>query len=95
MEQQKLPPFCQSCGMPLTKDELFGINADNSINTDYCIYCYKDGKFVQDCTMDEMIEHCAGLLDEVNKGMPKPLTSEEYIKLMKEKFPELKRWKNK
>ncbi|MBO6082186.1 MAG: zinc ribbon domain-containing protein, partial [Bacteroidales bacterium] len=36
--------FCQSCGMPLTKD-VFGTNADGSKNEDYCMYCYKDGKF--------------------------------------------------
>jgi len=48
--------FCQSCGMPLTEDVL-GTNADGSKNDDYCMYCYRDGKFLQDCTMDEMIEH--------------------------------------
>ena len=48
--------FCQSCGMPLT-DNVLGTNADGSKNEDYCMYCYKDGKFLQDCTMDEMIEH--------------------------------------
>ena len=47
--------FCQSYGMPLT-DEVLGTNADGSKNEDYCMYCYKDGKFLQDCTMDEMIE---------------------------------------
>ena len=36
--------FCQSCGMPLT-DEVLGTNADGSKNEDYCMYCYKDGKF--------------------------------------------------
>ena len=46
--------FCQSCGMPLT-DEILGTNADGSKNEDYCIYCYRDGKFLQDCTMEEMI----------------------------------------
>ena len=63
MEQR----FCQSCGMPLT-EELLGTNADGTRNEDYCIYCYKDGKFLQDCTMDEMIEHCAQFVGEVNKG---------------------------
>ena len=38
--------FCQSCGMPLTKDVL-GTNADGTKNEDYCMYCYKDGKFLQ------------------------------------------------
>ena len=48
-----------------------------SKNEDYCMYCYKDGKFLQDCTMDEMIEHCARFVDEVNKGLPQPITKED------------------
>ena len=80
MEQR----FCQSCGMPLT-DEVLGTNADGTKNEDYCMYCYKDGKFLQDCTMDEMIEHCAQFVDEVNKG--------QYIGQMKMYFPHLKRWR--
>ena len=59
MEQR----FCQSCGMPLTEDVL-GTNADGSKNEDYCMYCYRDGHFLQDCTMDEMIEHCAQLMEQ-------------------------------
>ena len=84
--------FCQSCGMPLT-DELLGTNTDGSKNEEYCIYCYKDGAFTSDCTMDEMIEFCAQFVDEVNKNMPKPLTKEEYKQMMREFFPTLKRWK--
>ena len=84
--------FCQSCGMPLT-DEILGTNADGSKNEDYCIYCYKDGKFTQDCTMDEMIEFCAQFVDEVNKNMPKPMTRDEYKDMMRQFFPTLKRWK--
>lgn len=84
--------FCQSCGMPLT-DELLGTNTDGSKNEEYCIYCYKDGAFTSDCTMDEMIEFCVQFVDEVNKNMPKPLTKEEYKQMMREFFPTLKRWK--
>ncbi|MBQ5971259.1 MAG: zinc ribbon domain-containing protein [Prevotella sp.] len=84
--------FCQSCGMPLT-DELLGTNTNGSKNEEYCIYCYKDGAFTSDCTMDEMIEFCAQFVDEVNKNMPKPLTKEEYKQMMREFFPTLKRWK--
>ena len=84
--------FCQSCGMPLT-DDILGTNADGSKNEDYCMYCYKDGKFLQDCTMDEMIEYCTQFLDEVNKQMPKPMTKEEYKQMMRGFFPMLKRWK--
>ena len=84
--------FCQSCGMPLT-DENLGTNADGSKNEDYCTYCYKDGKFTQDCTMDEMIDFCAQFVDEVNKSMPKPMTRDEYKDMMRQYFPMLKRWK--
>jgi hypothetical protein len=68
-------------------------NADGSTNFDYCQYCYKDGKFLQDCTMDEMIEHCAQFVDEVNKNMPQPMTKEEYKQMMQQYFPMLKRWR--
>ena len=90
MEQEM--KFCQSCGMPLN-DQMLGTNADGSKNEDYCIYCYKDGKFLQDCTMDEMIEFCSQFVDEVNKNMPKPMTKDEYKQMMRQYFPMLKRWK--
>ena len=89
----QLPQFCQSCGMPLTRIEDCGTNADGSTNFDYCQYCFKDGKFLQECTMDEMIEHCAQFVDEVNKNMPKPMTKEEYKQMMQAFFPMFKRWR--
>ena len=88
MEQK----FCQSCGMPLT-EEVLGTNADGTKNEDYCMYCYKDGKFLQNCTMEEMIEHCAQFVNAVNEGLEKPITKEEYIGMMKTYFPQLKRWR--
>ena len=91
----QLPQFCQSCGMPLTKVEDCGTNADGSTNFDYCCYCFKDGNFLMDCTMDQMIEFCSQFLDEVNKNMPAPMTREQYIDMMKGYFPMLKRWKRK
>ena len=89
----QLPQFCQSCGMPLTHKEDCGTNADGTVNYDYCQYCYKEGRFLQDCTMDQMIEHCAQFLDEVNKNLPAPMTREQYIQMMQGFFPLLKRWK--
>ena len=89
----QLPQFCQSCGMPLTRKEDCGTNADGSVNFDYCQYCYQDGKFQQECTMDEMIEHCAQFVDEVNKNMPEPMTREQYVQMMRGFFPMLKRWR--
>lgn len=85
--------FCQSCGMPLMKAADHGTEPDGTMSADYCCYCYKDGSFLQDCTMEEMIEHCAQFVDEVNKQMSKPMTRDEYKEMMRGFFPMLKRWK--
>ena len=95
LQPGQLPQFCQSCGMPLTRNEDCGTGADGSTDFDYCRYCYADGHFLQDCTMDEMIDHCAQFVDEVNKQMPQPMTKEEYRQMMRGFFPMLKRWKGK
>jgi len=85
--------YCESCGMPLDSKEVLGTNNDNSRNEEYCIYCYKDGAFTVDCTMEEMIEisvkHMkeSGMLKEQNK------TEEESREFMYSFFPKLKRWK--
>ena len=78
---------CQSCGMPLTKNEEYGTNADGGKNEDYCVHCYKDGAFTGNMTMDEMIAFCSQYSAEMK------MTKEESIAMMKEFFPTLKRWK--
>lgn len=50
--------FCQSCGMPLDHDEVCGADADGALNGRFCKWCYDGGKYVHDCTMEEMIEEC-------------------------------------
>jgi hypothetical protein len=47
---------CQSCGMPLTKDERGGgTEADGSKSRTYCSHCYQRGKFTSpDLTLEEM-----------------------------------------
>lgn len=87
--------LCQSCGMPLSSAVVLGTNADGSLNEEYCTYCYQHGNFAQDCTMDEMIEHCAQFTDEFNKDSGMNFTKEEAIAGMKEFFPTLKRWQSK
>lgn len=84
--------FCQSCGMPMQTSDLFGTDAGGTPNRDYCCYCYKDGAFLQDCTMDGMIEHCAKFLDEFNGACDTQLSKEEAVARMKQYFPKLKRW---
>lgn len=84
--------FCQSCGMPLS-EEVFGTNADGSKNDEYCVYCYKDGAFTMDCSMDEMIEHCSQFVYMYNQNTGKKFTREEYKDVLRGFFPMLKRWK--
>jgi hypothetical protein len=39
---------CQSCGMPLKRDEKGGgTNADGRKSTMFCSHCYENGKFTQ------------------------------------------------
>ena len=75
-------------------NEALGTNADGSRNDDYCIYCYKDGKFTQDMTMEQMIDHCAQFTDEINRQSGQNLTQEQAKEMMRRFFPHLKRWKN-
>lgn len=77
--------------MPLS-EELLGTNADGSKNEEYCKWCYAEGKFLQDCTMDEMIDFCAKFVDQVNGVAGTSYTEAEYKAQMQEYFPHLKRW---
>ena len=80
--------ICQSCGMPITSNELLGTNTDGSINVDYCKYCYENGEFIDKASMEEYIEMSS------KYGSQAGMTNEE-MKLHCEKlFPTLKRWKN-
>ena len=70
-------------------DEMYGTEADGIKNGDYCKYCYENGKFTADCTMDEMIDFCVPHMASANSGM----SEEDARKMMSEFFPTLKRWK--
>ena len=87
MEDKK---FCQSCGMPMEKEEDFGTERYGSRNEDYCCYCYKDSSFTGDMTMEDMIRFNLKFNEE--NGNPFG-TQEEAEKMMKSWFPTLKRWK--
>lgn len=83
MEQK----ICQSCGMPMNEEQ-YGTNADKSGNEKYCCYCYADGKFVQECSLEEMVDSCAPF--EVEGGRCK--TIEEAKAALMSYFPTLERW---
>ena len=79
--------ICQSCAMPLTSDDLLGTNKDGSINHDYCKYCYVNGEFVDNVSMEQYIEMCSQFADQAG------LTYEQMKEYCTKIFPTLKRWK--
>lgn len=81
--------ICQSCGMPINSNEQLGTNKDGSRNEDYCIYCYKDGEFVDNVSMEEYIEMCSQF------GFQAGMSNEQMKDHCKKLFPTLKRWKDK
>lgn len=79
--------FCQSCGMPMEDEKLLGTNEDLTQNPEYCTYCYQEGKFTSDITMDQMIEICIPHM--VKEGM----VEQEARTMISGLLPNLKRWK--
>ena len=69
-------------------DSDFGRNADGSVNTDYCKYCYPEGSFGKDETMEEMIDRCVPFY----VGMEFKTADEARAHLAK-LYPTLKRWR--
>jgi hypothetical protein len=81
-------PFCQSCGMPLSKDERGGgTEANGALSTEYCSHCYLDGHFTApEMTAGEMAARVAGRMKEM--GIP-GFIARGFTK----RIPELRRWK--
>ncbi len=78
--------LCQSCGMPMACEEVFGTDADGSPNADYCKYCYVNGEFIDQVTMEEYIDMCS------QYGAQAGMTNEEMKAYCEKLFPTLKRW---
>jgi len=80
---------CQSCGMPLKRDEKGGgTNADGSKSRVYCSHCYVDGRFtVSGITAAEMQERVKGKLREM--GFPSIVSW-----IFTRRIPKLERWRS-
>ena len=84
-------PFCQSCGMPMDAKEKFGTETGGKPSKEYCVYCYKDGKFTNpNISLQGMIDMCAGIMSQ------KLSMKLEETKAQASGFlPKLKRWQKK
>lgn len=78
--------YCESCGMLLTPSD-YGTANDGKPTSHYCKWCYEQGEYTYETTMEAMIEDCAPRLAE-NTGM----THDEAVSLMGAVLPHLKRW---
>lgn len=82
-------PYCQSCAMPLLNPEDFGTEKDGTENKEYCRFCYQNGSFTSEETMEQMIETC---IPFALKSNVYPDAETARAKMM-EYFPQLGRWK--
>jgi len=80
---------CQSCGMPLKRDEKGGgTNADGSKNDLYCSHCFQGGQFVlPDLTVEQMQKRVRQKITEF--GFPRFM-----VGLLVKGIPKLERWQN-
>jgi len=73
--------------MPLRGQSIYGTDQLGNHIEDYCIHCYKDGKFTEDVTMDEMIRLCSRYVEGNSQDVA--------IVSLKLLYPRLKRWARK
>ena len=79
---------CESCGMPLGPG-MYGTEADGTSSTEYCKFCFENGKWVaEDMTKETMIAESIEHMTKVVKMSP-----EEATRVANEVIPQLKRWK--
>ena len=82
--------FCQSCGMPIDDPALRGTERGGTPSEHYCKYCYQEGAFTGEMTMEEMIDFCTPMMVRANPE----LTPEQARAQMAQFFPSLLRWRN-
>lgn len=87
MDKDKTYKHCQSCGMPLARDEQRGGTEKNDDRSKkYCSHCYQNGEFtLPDITLQEMRERVRQKLAEF--GFPRFLT-----RLFTRNIDKLERW---
>ena len=73
--------------MPLSDDYL-AWEPDGSFNEKYCKWCWVHGEFAQNCTIEEMVEHCVPLMP---LGQTEPESCRAYMRGL---LPTLERWKS-
>jgi len=86
---EKTYKFCQSCGMPMKKDEKYGgTNADGTKSSRFCSHCFQEGKFTTpDLTPGQMQQRVKEKMKEM--GFPGFL-----MPFFTYGIPKLERWRS-
>lgn len=79
--------YCQSCGMMFTGPDQHGHEVDGTVTEDFCRWCYDQGAYTYETTMEEMIEDCAPRMAE-RMGW----SVDECASLLGAVLPNLRRW---
>lgn len=81
--------FCQSCGMPLSTEEVKGSEQNGAKNNEYCMYCYENSDFKNPkMNLDEMRIKVKNKMEKMNHP-------DYLIQKAVNILPALKRWNNK
>jgi hypothetical protein len=80
--------ICQSCAMPLRNGSDFGTNEDKSKSEEYCLHCFKNGRFIDEgVSLRKKKDKNVGLA--VKMGWDETEARETANQIL----PTLKRWK--
>lgn len=81
--------ICQSCGMIIDDTEDYGTESDGSKSEEYCIHCYKKGKFTFNGEFEDFLEKQIDISTRLLGVSPHEAEEEA-----RRKLPTLNRWKN-
>jgi len=70
----------------------FGTNTDGTENAEYCRYCFQNGTFTHDVSIDGMLETNLQHLDDWNQETGNSYTVDEARPILREFLSTLKRW---
>ena len=81
---------CQSCGTRLTRITEFGTYQDGSINTDYCLQCFEDGRYTSE---NKSLE--ARIAKNIQLAHKLGMSQARTTKLADAVVPQIRKWRKK
>ena len=79
---------CQSCGTSIGQIIEFGTYRDGSVNTDYCVHCFEEGKFIRkNISLEQKFALNMELAAKLEKARSRAIKELNLV------LPNLKRWR--